>query len=540
MYQFVLSTIQKFMTWYNAKNHWWLPVLAGLVISISHPPFNHNTHPILFLFPFSSFILVIPLLLFSLERTRKRAFIKTYIFGIAASFTQFYWISNVMVNGLWPVILGGLALLTLTFALIYLLHGILFRYIYKHFGAFHIILFPAIWVIIEYMRTLTEISFPWNFSGYALTSIMPLAQLASVTGVWGLSFIIISGNCLILELLIAIYINSHLKIRLYQISSFCLLLIVIAIWGSIRLNKYSDFNEKTRISLIQSNIDQGNWNGRVSLDTSMAITEQMVFQANEQKTDLIIFPESGVYCYLERQWREKMQVLQWSRKTGVPMLIGTLHFERESDNPYYKYRVYNAVFFLDNETLKFERYFKIRLLPFSEALPFEGIFPIISRLNLGESDFKRGTEEVVFSIDSLNCKPAPFLCYEIIFPDFVRDRVNAGANLLVNLTNDGWFGHSTGPFHHAEMSRMRSIENGVPLARCANSGISILIDPVGRILGKTKLYKRTVLTMDVPRKTIKTFYGRFGNWVIFASFLIIIIFLFYPILTSFLKNIYKE
>jgi apolipoprotein N-acyltransferase len=121
----------------------------------------------------------------------------------------------------------------------------------------------------------------------------------------------------------------------------------------------------------------------------------------------------------------------------------------------------------------------------------------------------------------------------------VRDRVNAGANLLANLTNDGWFGHSTGPYHHAEMSRMRSIENGVSLARCANSGISILVDPVGRILGKTRLYERAVLTADVPRQVIKTFYGRFGNWVIKTAFLIIIIFACYPVITSFLEKQFK-
>jgi apolipoprotein N-acyltransferase len=474
-----------------------------------------------------------------MENPGKKALIKTYLFGITASLTQFYWIANVIVDDLWPVIFGGLILLTLAFAVIYLLYGILFRVIQKHFGTFHILLFPAIWVILEYIRTLTEISFPWNFTGYALTPILPLAQLASVTGVWGLSYIIVFGNCIILELLISMYKDSLLKIKLYQLSLFCLVLIVIAVWGSLRLGKYSDFKEKTRISLIQSNIDQGNWNGRVSLDTSMTITEQLVFEAREQKPDLIIFPESGVYCYLERQWREKMQVFQWARNTGVPMIIGTLHFERGSDNPFYKYRVYNAVFFLDRETQEFERYFKIRLLPFSEALPFEGIFPIISRLNLGESDFKRGTEEVIFSIDHLDLKPAPFLCYEIIFPDFVRNRVTAGANLLANLTNDGWFGHSTGPYHHAEMSRMRSIENGVSLARCANSGISILVDPVGRILGKTGLYERAVLTADVPRQVIKTFYGRFGNWVIKTAFLIIIIFACYPVITSFLEKQFK-
>ncbi len=514
------SFLKTAVTWYKAKDRWWVPLAAGLLYTICHPPFNHETHPLLFIFPFTVFVTTIPLFFFALEESRKSAFLKSYLFGITASATQFYWLANVVVEGVWLLILLSLFLLTLFIALLFMVYGMIFRYMVKIFGPLYIIIFPAIWIVIEFIRTLGDISFPWELSGYALTPILPLVQFASVTGVYGLSFLVILGNIVIWELIKAFYSTDALRSKIVQFTIFCLFLILITAWGTLRLNKHRDFNNSIRISLIQNNIDQANWEGRISLDTSMTITEQMVYTAAQEKPDLMLFPESGIYCYLERNRKSRMQVLSWSDSIKIPMILGALHFEREIDNPYYKYRVYNAIFFLAEGKKVFERYFKIKLVPFSEGLPFEGILPVLSRVNLGESDFHRGTEEMYFSIHD-KWHSAPFLCYEIIFPDFVRRRVRAGANVLVNLTNDGWFGRSTAPFHHAAMARMRTIENGVSLARCANSGISMLVDPVGRIVCKTGLYERTILTGKIPYDRIGTIYNAFGDWVIWVSLLLI-------------------
>ncbi len=516
------SLLHNSVKWYRAKNRWWLPLIAGLFYSLCQSPFNHVTHPVFFLFPFISFIIVIPLFVFSLEEPLKRAALKTYLFGITASLTQFYWLANVTLEGLWHLIMLALFALTLFIGLLYLLYGMLFRFIAKRFGSFYLILFPVVWIIIEYVRTLGDMSFPWALLGYALTPILALAQLASITGVYGLSFIIIFGNIIILELIISVYKNHQIKLKLFQLGIFSLVLILLALWGGSRLKSHSNFNKTLRIALIQNNMDQGNWNGMVSLDTSMAITEQLLITAAERNPDLIILPESGVYCYLERSRRARARVIGWSSLIRVPMIFGTLHFKRESDNPYYKYKVYNAVFSFDVGYSGFEHYYKIKLVPFSEALPFEGAFPILSRVNLGESDFHRGSEEKLLTIRN-KYYAAPFICYEIIYPDFVRRRVNNGANLLINVTNDGWWGRSNGPFHHATMARMRSIENGVSLARCANSGISMLVDPVGRIIDKKGLYKRAVLTGSIPYERIDTFYSKFGDWIIRTALIIFIL-----------------
>lgn len=515
----MLLTIGK---WYNSKNRWWLPLIAGFFYSFCYAPFNHETHPALFFFPFLSFFVLIPLFFFALEKPRKRAVLKTYLFGITASLTQFYWLANVTLEGLWHLIMIALCALTLFIALLYLFYGMLFRICVNRFGSLYMILFPAVWIIIEYARALGDMSFPWALLGYSLAPILPLAQLSSITGVYGLSFVIVFMNILFYELIIAIYRNNRIRFRLLQLAGFVLSLIIVSVWGGLRIKSHAGFNNTLRVSLIQSNMDQGNWNAGISLDTSMAIIERLVKTAAEDNPDLIILPESGIYCYLERNLRMKNRILSWSEAINIPLIFGTLHWERERDNPYYKYKVYNAVFSLDKGQSVFEHYYKIKLVPFSEALPFEGAFPILSRVNLGESDFQRGAEEKLLSIGG-KYHTAPFICYEIIYPDFVRRRVNAGANLLVNVTNDGWWGRSNGPFHHAAMARMRSIENGVSLARCANSGISMLVDPVGRIICTKGLYKRAVLTGAIPYDRIDTFYSKFGDWIIRTSLIIVIL-----------------
>jgi apolipoprotein N-acyltransferase len=197
----------------------------------------------------------------------------------------------------------------------------------------------------------------------------------------------------------------------------------------------------------------------------------------------------------------------------VPLILGSIDWQDAPSGSSYDYYVHNAAFFVDTGSLAFLPYYKIRLVPFSEAMPFEGAVPILSRVNLGEADFHPGTDQTIFQIGP-SVRAGPLICYESIFPDFVRNRVRRGANLLVNITNDGWFGRSSGPRHHAMMARMRSIENGVPLARCANSGISMFVDPLGRVLGQTGLYERTVLVRAIPRYTLPTVYTRFGDWFV--------------------------
>jgi apolipoprotein N-acyltransferase len=235
----------------------------------------------------------------------------------------------------------------------------------------------------------------------------------------------------------------------------------------------------------------------------------------------MVLPESALLCYLVRRAAYYRRVRGWVDSTKTPLILGSLHWEKPPRDSYYDYWPYNTAFCVTSQSRDFAAYYKMRLLPFSEAMPFEARVPILSRVNLGESDFRSGAEPVVFDV-APGVRAGPFICYEMIFPALVRQRVRLGANLLVNITNDGWFGRSTAAFHHATMARMRCIENGVAMARCANSGVSMCVDPFGRVLGATRLYTRTILTREVPVGRIPALYTRLGDWPVGLSFAVLL------------------
>jgi apolipoprotein N-acyltransferase len=510
--------IDSFFSFYNAKNRFWMPMAAGLAFCIGVPPFNSFLHPAFTFFPLISFFICIPLFLFAMHPSAKRSVWYCYLFGIFASAGQFYWIAFVVPEGLWPLVLCAVFLLTLIEGLFYAAVGLGFRFSRKKFPRAYLLVFPAFWVLLEYVKSLGEMSFPWNLIGYSLAPLLPLAQTASITGVFGLSFLVVLGNVLSWKFLSGWYRQGKMAAGL---PVFFLVCAVLSVWGYFRMRQPlpCGAGETVKVSVLQGSIDQNHW-GNNSLDSSFAIFDTLLMRASVDKPDIIVMPESALLCYLLRQHSVRDRVAGWSRKFRIPLVLGALQWEaapRKSPTPY---SVYNAAFFLDTATEKFQQYYKINLVPFSEVLPFTGMFPILSRVNLGQADFKRGKDRVVYSIGT-TVKAAPFICYEIIYPSFVRDRVKRGANLFVNITNDGWFGKSSGAFQHATMARLRCIENGIALARSANSGISMFVDQYGRVPGRTKLYDRTFLTKTVSIAKIPTLYSRAGDWPVLFSCLVL-------------------
>ncbi len=483
-------------------------ITAGLATALAQPPFDITLSTIFAPFPLLSFVIFLPLLFLSAKFPTKRALTGAYLFGLGASLAQFSWIANVNMENERAAIIGGMCLLAALFALQWLLLGAIWRRIDRTYGWLSIILFPSIWTIFDWLRTLGEMSFPWGFAGYNLTGILPFAQLASLTGVWGLTWFVVAVNVILFRL-----IDKKESAGLAKwIPIVCAVLVFAAvfIWGTYRIS-HADKTAMAKIALMQNNMDQGHWDARHSLDSALARSRDMINSVASVKPALVVFPESGIYCYYATNAKALCEIRRWINTLKVPIAFGSLHYERAPVNPYYKYSVYNSVF-VETPDSAVQRYDKIRLVPFSEALPFTGAFPILSRVNLGQSDFSRGKHESILSVHGIPGGVAPVLCYEITYPDFIRHRAVNGAGLILNLTNDGWFGHSSAPFQHAAMSRMRSIENGLPQARCANSGISFCCDAVGRMYGKTELFKRVVLTTDLPMTGINTIYRKFGDW----------------------------
>lgn len=523
MLQIIIIQVVKYL---GSKNRWWFAFISGLSFSLCFPPFNIDTHWALAPLPLLSFIILIPLLALSVQKSFKRAVLQSYLYSFAVAIGQYYWLIFDTVDGLWHLIILGLIVGSALVGLFFLCAALLFRAIYRQFPRLYIFIFPAIWVLIDYVRSLGDLGFPWSFLGYSLTSILPLAQLASVTGVWGLTFVILLGNMLFWELFVNYYEGQTAAQKWIHIGVFTLFLIIASFWGYNRMQHKPDA-EPLKVSLLQGNLDQFNW-GSNSIDTAFTVLESQVLQAAIEKPDLIVSSESSLLTFVARRSDYSGRVHNMVNSSGIPLIFGSLHWDKGPTGSFYEYLVYNTVFLAEPDKSDFNFYHKIKLVPFSEALPFEVNFPILSRVNLGEADFQRGKEYTVFNIGK-NVKAAPLICYEAIFPEFVREFVKKDANLLVMVTNDGWFGKSTGPYHHAEMARMRAIENGVPIVRSANSGVSMFVDPYGRVSGRTGLYTRTITTSTVKPANLNTRYNRWGHWMVNMCFAIVVYGIFYAL-----------
>jgi len=156
------------------------------------------------------------------------------------------------------------------------------------------------------------------------------------------------------------------------------------------------------------------------------------------------------------------------------------------------------------------QYDKIHLVPFGEYIPFGSLFSFVEKISTEAGNFKVGNNLVVATLSGGHQLSA-FICYEAIFPELIRRFASHGAEVFVNVTNDGWFGNSSAPFQHLNMARLRAIENRRYLLRAANNGITAVIDPYGRILKKTRLYERSVLESGFEFQSVRTFYTRHGD-----------------------------
>ncbi|MBN1577250.1 MAG: apolipoprotein N-acyltransferase [Chitinispirillaceae bacterium] len=516
MLQIILRRCNAF---YKEKNRWWVPLIAGFPFITALPPFNHELHWGFTLFPFLNFFAVIPLLFFALQQPRRRAMLHTYLFAYSTALVQNFWLVFVKIEGLWALIIFAMVIMAAVVAVFFFTAGMAFRWCYRSLPRLYLLFFPACWVVIDYFRTLGEMSFPWGFLGYNFTPFLPLSQLASITGIWGLNFMVVAGNLLVWEIGVAWYRGNDCRRDAIRGAAFIMLMGVIAIWGWMRISKTLK-QPTVKIALLQTAIDQLNW-GQHSLDTSFMVTDSMVYSAAKGKPDLIVGPESALLCYLSRHFTYRKRVCRWADSTGVPILLGALHWDPAPENSAYDYLVYNTAFLIRPHEREIIPYRKIILVPFSENVPFEGVFPILSRVNLGEADFKRGKEATVYVIND-SIRAAPVICYEMIYPAYVRRRLRRGVNLIVHITNDGWFGRTTGPHQHAMMARMRAIENGVAMARCAITGVSMLVDPMGRAFGATKLGERTILEGRLPLRKAATFYARYGDWFVVLCWVMVV------------------
>lgn len=474
--------------------------LSSAAWALCYPPFP--------LGPLAFFVLV-PAFIATLRLTAGQAFRYHFAAGIGYNLVMYWWIYNVMKVGPAFIIGAGLVLLILFLSLFNALLGWLFRVLAgKPFG---LILYPLLWGGLEVLRTRGEMSFPWNDMGYALGHWLPLIQSVSGLGIFGLSMAVIACNCLAFTAW-----RRRGPMRCIPAAVAAAIPLALGLQGALSLARPEPEHPATLdISLVQPSIPQTKkWDEDYFHEVMEKTWNTMDGPAQDsltKGTDLIVLAETAVPDFLRSRADLFDRFRKKARAGGADVLVGALDYVADP-KPYHTYLFYNSAFLFPGEPGKESilQYSKLRLVPFSERLPFDDVFPIINYVNLGEGDFSAGKD---YEIWTRGIRYAPSICYEIIYPDFVRGARKRGAQLMVNITNDGWFGYSNAPFMHANIALFRAIEAGVPIARCSNAGVSVFYDYKGRVLGKTRLSEVTVLRRKVPLISRETWYLRHGDAV---------------------------
>jgi apolipoprotein N-acyltransferase len=444
---------------------------------------------------------------------RKERLLKLWIWGTLSTITTIWWIPSVIIMGSLTLSLAALLLLSIFGGTWFLIAGAAISSARKLFPSSSLWMVPAIWIVVEYLRSIGEISFPWSFPGYLYTPFLWISQLASITGIWG-----VSALAIWISFIFYLFLIKEISAKKFYIK-LSVVLVPVLIFGTLSTQSKVKLDRDYKIAVVQSNMNHEGWARKISIDTSTKIIDTML--ASVKDVDCVILPESGLFCYLERNWSILSMAQMWGRRGNFDLITGTLEYTRDKD-------VFNAAYLMRNGSYKREKYYKHMLVPFGETIPFAGIFPMLNSVDLGEGDFSRGYDENVWNLtDSITA--APLICYESIYPNFVRRRVEKGANLLINITNDGWFNRekgilrfSSGPDQHGIMAQMRAIENGVPMFRSANGGISCAFDSFGRTIVRTKVGERTQFTASIPSARPFTVYRKFGDWIVWASLFLII------------------
>jgi apolipoprotein N-acyltransferase len=377
---------------------------------------------------------------------------------------------------------------------------------------------PALWTALEFLRTYAFSGLPWALLGYSQYQWLPVIQFADVTGVYGVSFIIVMGNVALASLLIWLFASARGRTSpppwLHAISFACIL-IVILLYGIFRLQQQADRDASAStlsIGLVQANIDQAiKWDkayGDETLQRYATLSHQL-----GKPVDLLIWPEAATPFLFEQEPVYQNEIFTIAKDMQSPLVFGspTLRFHTDG-RPY----LYNSAFIVTPEGKVSGRYDKRHLVPFGEYIPLRTLLFFLDKLVVGIGDFQSGQGPMTIKLPTAptmqEVRFGVAICFEVIFPALVRQMAQEGANILVTITNDAWFGDSAAPYQHFGMVVFRAVENHLAFARAANTGISGFIGPDGKILTQTPIFSEQAVTGSLPLRFFPpTFYTKFGD-----------------------------
>lgn len=472
---------------------------------LSQPRFN-----LYFLSPF----FYIPLHIYYRETRNPFIFL---IGGTASFFFTIHWITHAITYyGGFPYIFSLLPLLLLSFVLgsFFLLFAYLRESIRRILTIPYSVLDPIVWVSTEYVKTFLFTGFPWALVGYSVWQKETLIQIADIGGVYMISFVIISISGFICDLYE--YIKSKLWFQTIFSFFFCMLFLSFTVlYGVYRKEQINSIiqsqGSEIPVVVVQPSIPQDEkWTWEFK-EKYLQVNIDLTFSAIDfpYQTVLAVWPETGLTFYLEREPDLANKVLELARKNFYIVAGGLGVSEKKG-----KQKFYNRAFLITQNRIY--KYDKTHLVMFGEYIPLRNflekipfIKSIIEDVEKVAGDFTPGEE--VFPIGDDKIKVGVPICFESIFPEISRKFVRDGAKLIAVITNDAWFGYSSGPFQHFSVSAIRAVETRRFVVRSANTGISGAFSPTGKILKQTSLLQRTSFLVKVKLLDIKTFYVKYGD-----------------------------
>ena len=489
------------------------------MLTASFPPSNWG---------WMAWFALVPLLK-SLENEPPSAIFRLgFIAGLAHFLTLIYWILQVLgtYGGLNIVISGGLLLLLCIYLAVY--PGI-FTVLFSRLRGtvFPALTAGALWVSLEFIRAKFLTGFPWCLLGYSQHSHPALIQSADTLGVYGLSFLILAVNTMIYLLFFNGGPSPGKRLVGMETSVIGILILLLITYGYYRISEYdtkSTGKKSVRVAIIQGNIDQSvKWNPAFQKKTLEKYI-RLSRSAYAYHPYLIIWPETAIPAFFQDGDEITKEVFKIPLESGAYLIFGSPAYK--IDNGAVSY--YNRMYVLSPQGIVTGWYDKVHLVPFGEYVPMKNILPFVHRLVPAAGDFASGKE--VKPLELRDFSVGGLICYEAIFPELSRSHSKKGAKILVNLTNDAWFGMTSAPYQHLIMSIFRAVETRMPLIRAANTGFSAVIDPRGDIVARGDLFNEEVLTAEVPiGKNHLTFYSKYGDLFAYLLFVICLIKLFYEL-----------
>lgn len=490
------------------RRDWLLCAASGLLSAASFPPLGW--------WPLA-WVAWAPLLLTLRGAATGDAFRRGFVAGFVASLGIFHWIIVVVhAYGHAPMTFALFTLLLLAayLALYPALWAAGVARLSRRGDASRIGLGACFWVALEFLRTYLISGFPWALLGNSQAPFLPLIQISEWTGAIGVSFVVILVN-LALGSFAGDLLEARPAARAWvRLSAVGLAVVLVVAFGAGRKQGIETRAQGRRplvVGLVQGNIPQDvKWDPAFvlgSLRRHVALTAD----AAEKKPDLVVWPEAATTFFFQDGEELSKVIHDASDQARAPIFFGSSAYEPPDGGTARALRYYNSAFLVRPGGHRDGRYDKIHLVPFGEYVPFRRLLPFLSRVATGiaSGDFTPGREPVIFRLDGRRF--GALVCYEGIFPALSRDLANRGADLLVNITNDAWFGRSGAPGQLLQMAVFRAVEERTGMARAANTGISALIQPTGEITARTALFTMTQITGPVAPKLFPTFYARHGD-----------------------------